>query len=79
MGAEGCDMGCGTRSGGGSRGGVSGASDGGHLEVNGIEEAVGEGWRVGVCGWQRKAEQGVSDGKGGVQGTLYHAISSPSL
>ena len=42
--------------------------DGGaHLEIQGIREAVGEGWRVGVCGWQHKTEQGVKR-EGGVQG-----------
>ena len=32
-------------------------------------DAVVEGWAVGVCGWQHRERQEVSDGKGGTQGT----------
>ena len=68
MGGEGDGMGGAVGSGGGGDD-VRRDSDGGHLEAQGIGEAIREGWIVGVCGWQHKAEQGVSNGEGGVQGS----------
>ena len=35
--------------------------------MNSVEAAVHQGWVVGVCGWQHREEQAVSDGAGGVR------------
>ena len=32
-----------------------------------LDEALGEGWAVGVCGWQYREAHEVSDGEGGLQ------------
>jgi hypothetical protein len=62
----------------GGGGDESGGNDGGNTRDRGGGRRRVESRRV--CGWQHKAEQGVSNGEGGVQGdTVYHATSSQSL
>ena len=50
--------------------GGTGSSEGEHGEPKreiGMDEALGKGWAVGVCGWQYREAHEVSDGKGGLQ------------
>ena len=39
----------------------------GITQMTNVEDAIKAGWAVGVCGWQRREEQAVSDGTGGTR------------
>ena len=35
--------------------------------IGDVQDALREGWAIGVCGWQSRREHGISDGAGGLQ------------